>query len=506
MNALRHVVRAAVVVAVCSLVGWFGCGTKSDPTGFEVTGSSGGASGGVEEDGSLNLNPMGDGGSTSGGGGQQYTFTTDGGVVATGPCPGGGSTTISGKIYDPAAKDVLYGAVAYVPSKPVTALQLGATCDSCNSLYTGSPIAAAQTDATGSFTIQNAPSGTNIPLVIQLGKWRKQLKINTVTACKDNAQPDKSLTLPANHMEGDIPNIAVSTGGADTLECLLLRMGVDPAEYEPGAQGPGRIHIFAGGQSGTFFGLTIGSSPNTSPAGPVSSAALWNSDADIDDFDIVMLSCEGSETTMMDQQVLFDYAAKGGRVFASHFHYAWFNSGPFAAAANLATWTTGANPVGSGNINSVVEQTLLDGKTAFAKGVAMKEWLGTVGALGVNGAPAGELPIVQAKHNANLSTTNTASTSWIVPDPSTNASAGTTLYFSFNTPFGMGTENQCGRVVFSDLHIGGGSKDTGGTVPGECSTGDLSPQEKALEFMLFDLSACVVPDNAPPPVLSIVPQ
>jgi hypothetical protein len=152
-----------------------------------------------------------------------------------------------------------------------------------------------------------------------------------------------------------------------------------------------------------------------------------------------------------------------------------------------------------------VETTLLNGGP-FSKGVAMKEWLGVVGALGVNGAPANELPIVQAKHNANLSTTNTASTSWIIPDPSANASAGTTLYFSFNTPLGTATENQCGRVVFSDLHIGGGSMDTGGTVPSECATGDLSPQEKALEFMLFDLSACVVPDNAPPPPLMIVPQ
>jgi hypothetical protein len=35
--------------------------------------------------------------------------------------------------------------------------------------------------------------------------------------------------------------------------------------------------------------------------------------------------------------------------------------------------------------------------------------------------------------------------------------------------------------------------------PAACRQGTLSPQEKALEFMFFDLTACVSPDNAPPP-------
>jgi hypothetical protein len=40
---------------------------------------------------------------------------------------------------------------------------------------------------------------------------------------------------------------------------------------------------------------------------------------------------------------------------------------------------------------------------------------------------------------------------------------------------------------------------SGNEFPVACKQGELTPQEKALEFMFFDLTACVSPDNLPPP-------
>jgi hypothetical protein len=55
--------------------------------------------------------------------------------------------------------------------------------------------------------------------------------------------------------------------------------------------------------------------------------------------------------------------------------------------------------------------------------------------------------------------------------------------------------------VFSDLHTSGMPS---GTVPGTCST-TLTAQQKALEFLFFDLAACVAPENMPMPVPTMNP-
>jgi hypothetical protein len=115
---------------------------------------------------------------------------------------------------------------------------------------------------------------------------------------------------------------------------------------------------------------------------------------------------------------------------------------------------------------------------------------------------AGELPIVAARHNADVGSSNAPSQPWIVADANAQA-PGATQYFSFNTPIGAAPASQCGQVVFTDIHVGAASHDQPSLpVPAECADIDLSPQEKALEFLVFNLASCLTPAGdapAPPP-------
>jgi hypothetical protein len=228
-------------------------------------------------------------------------------------------------------------------------------------------------------------------------------------------------------------------------------------------------------------------------------------------YDILLLSCEGGETYNANPPALEQYLNAGGRAFASHFHYAWF-SGPlgtkgtntYTAPAdwgnNLSAWTAGSGGTG-GQAAGVIVQTLNGSTSPFPKGVALYQWLGLNNALGVQGAPQHDLPIFQPRYNSVVSPANKPSQPWIQDSANSN-----TMYFSFDTPVNApvdpktGLPAYCGRAVFSDLHVAGNpNTNDNPPPPAGCDAVDLSPQEKALEFMLFDLSACVIPDTVAPP-------
>jgi hypothetical protein len=237
-------------------------------------------------------------------------------------------------------------------------------------------------------------------------------------------------------------------------------------------------------------------------------------------YDIVVLSCEGHETTSPIPKNLSDYVNAGGRAFAEHYHYAWFTTDPQSDSpfinANLATWSPVGHGGGGGSYTAPIDatiQTTLPSGAPFPKGEAMDTWLGTVGALD----GSGDLPIAAGRYNASVSASNVA-TPWANSAP--GVSPASTQYLSFDTPLNAplndaGEPGYCGRVVFSDLHVSGGgvttldSAEFGSPVPTGCTSAPLSADEDALEFMLFDLSSCVTPVSVPPsapPVTAPTPK
>jgi hypothetical protein len=422
------------------------------------------------------------------------------------PCEGGGKTTVSGIVLDPAGKVPVYNATVYVPNTPLADISEGASgCDRCDAKVSGTPIAITATDTSGKFTLENVPIDAKVPLVIQIGKWRRKVEIPNVGKCVDTALDAGLTRLPKNRTEGNIPRIALTTGGADPLQCLLRKIGIDDSEFGV-AGSDARIHLYAGG------GFTQGTpKPASSKFGAAlnggasfgSAETFWADAPSLKKYDVVLLSCEGdeNETTAgaakpaAAKQALYDYAKSGGRVFASHYHEVWFRKSPEPLVSSIATWADPEKAPPAVPADPATTAVNADISASFPKAVAMKEWLTKLNAL-----PGGKLPIFDARHNVDAVGAN--GLNWISAINPNAANGPAVQYMTFNTPVGAAADAVCGRVVFSNLHVGAGTQggladDPQAAFPDGCKTVDLSAQQKALEFMLFDLSSCIQKDDLP---------
>jgi hypothetical protein len=449
-------VGAVVLVTAAGVGGLGGCGSSTRGSGFGEEPAAGDAS----DEGVVDPN-FGDRGDSG---------TSKGPCVnlecKQQTCSGGGTTSVTGTIYDPGGNTPLYNVIVYVPNAPVDKFTSGATCDKCGSVASGSPIATALTNAKGQFKLDNVPVGNDIPLVIQVGRWRRQITIPKVDACKDNPLTDKNVTrLPRNQAEGDLPLMALTTGEYDALECLFRKIGIDDKEFTT-PTGGGRMHIYKGYGGGQLSG------------GSPSAVPLWANAAEMKKYDMMMLSCEGDEHPEEKPQAALDamrdYANAGGRLFGTHYHYYWFKNGP-APLPQIASWSAPFSLSSGYSID-----------TTFPKGNDFADWLVNVGA----STTRGNIALTEVANDVGTPNAAMGAQRWIYQGQSAK-------YFSFNTPLNTQPDNQCGRVVFSDVHVSSGDT-KGATFPTGCTTKTLTPQEKALEFLFFDLAACVQDDTKPP--------
>ena len=413
--------------------------------------------------------------------------------VAT--CAKGKETSISGKVFDPAGKLPLYNVLVYVPNTKETLAPFapGLTCDQCGATADGDPIVSTHTAPDGTFTLKGVPTGKDVPIVIQLGRWRRQFRLEVKSSCADNKIAGTTLRMPRNKGEGDIPRMALLSGTVDGLECVLRKIGLDDSEFgNPGAASDPRVAFYKSDTIGTSEGSTYGAGAvidGTTPGQAALFAPTAGGKPAIQGYDLVLLACPGLPGAKDDGQeaALRDFANAGGRVFSTHYSYPWLTKrltptasqptdGPFES---VASWTPqdGAYDTIDGSIDT----------TSNPRGKDFKAWLKAVNAL----APdlfgfGGTVSIAQSRRDA--SKVNPPTQRWI----SAPSQGDFPLHFTFNTPVGAANASQCGRVLFSDFHVQN-AYNLGKTFPEECPGGDLTAQEKILEFMIFDLGSCVQP-------------
>jgi hypothetical protein len=392
-------------------------------------------------------------------------------------CDGGLTTSLSGTVFAPNGTLPLYNVNVYVPRAALAPFGEELTCDQCGDELSGRPLVRTVTDTAGHFTLTNVPATDDVPLVIQVGRWRRQFVIPRVEECVDTPVDPGMTRFARNQSEGDIPRIALSTGNADALECLLRKIGIDDGEFAT-AGGAGRVHLYSDfGATQGAEGRGVGAFDAANGGGPFAdSTQLWNDVASLSNYDITVLSCEGAQHPETKSPTalaaLKSYADVGGRVFASHWHNIWLDSAP-------EPWPSAITRTNGGDLGSITA-TINQG---FERGMALATWLVNVGGSG----QLGQIQLNEAKNTISAVDT-TAIDPWITYP-------GSVQYLSYTTPMEAARDQRCGRVVFSDIHVSGGddSQPNYGFPSDGCTTdvNTLTPQEKVLAFMIFDIASCI---------------
>jgi hypothetical protein len=283
-------------------------------------------------------------------------------------------------------------------------------------------------------------------------------------------------------------NALVRSAGEVVAKVASLLFFVTMAR-ELGREGFGAFMFALGLTTALLVGAGFGTDELTSRevARDHSRAGRYLSDvATLKKYDIVMLSCECGEHNETKppaaKAALYDFMSQGGRVFASHYHYTWADEGPLASTAD---WVgSSSNPENKPG-PYMVDQT-------FPKGAAFAEWLVNVQA----SQTLGEVPISQPRHDVEGVKSNSQRWVYRQDDAMTN-------YLTVNTPVNVQPDQQCGKFVFGDMHLYGGDVQPAATAlpddafPGSCSK-ELTPEEKALVFLFFDLASCVQDDKIDP--------
>jgi hypothetical protein len=408
-------------------------------------------------------------------GGPPPDFAVDPSSTFSAMCSGT-PTVLTGKITAPNGADPIVGASAYVPLATAP-FPPGVACDLCATpIDTIAVSVTTGPDGTFSLDISSLPAASQISFTVSKGRFRRNTMV-AVTACQSNALTAPNTVLPSKTGTGDdIPKIAVSTGNKDQLDIVLAAMGLDTTAgfdcYE--------------GRKTTTTTLT---SPCGSRTGLMAIETMLADSTQLANYNLVFLSCapgkfaslpSATQTTIASN--LKDWAAKGGRLFVTDNSYEYLAQAfPAAVTFMNASTLDGAN-VGVGSSSAPAQYTgrvnnttllawlvsmgvVASGTTTLALTGYLNDW--SV----VQSVPMGTVDVVDATDAVAYTTVG-----------GTTKGSPTTYPQSVEFDVNDATGNACGRAIYTSYH----------TLPG-ATAASLAPQERILEYLMFEAGSCAAP-------------
>jgi hypothetical protein len=352
------------------------------------------------------------------------------------------NATLNGTVYAPEGTIPIAGALVYYAHAAPGPIPDGTYCDKCISLPDGT---FATTAADGTFSLA-APS-EDLFLVVQKGQFRR---VREFTPKAGTQTVDKLMTTLPGKMD--------KAGGDD-----IPKMALIDAEYDKIDETLGKL-----GLAGSFDEFTEGS------GGANSQEGLLSDPTKLAQYHFIFRGCSACDDGFSSQGSyitnLQNYVKSGGKLYVTDWSYEYVHQGwPQYLSFNMSA-NTG---FGGGCIGEYdAPATTIDPD--------MKAWLNAQGISSVT--TEGNWSIIDKVNSVNTTDADGNPTTvtphvWIAGTSPDGETANTVSF-----------EDGCGRVLFSTYHTEG--------VTGGGST-DFLPQEKALLYVLLEVSVCSTSSGPP---------
>jgi len=406
-----------------------------------------------------------------------YVPTGDRGNPGVGQpkCALNSKATITGRVTAPNQADPVPGAAVYIPSNMPELFPAEVKCEVCaNPGSNGNRMYTTVTSYDGRFTLSGVCPG-KYWFVMQNGRFRRAIQINVPKAGNVKITAGQS-RLPRKNREFTIhdavPKIAVATGDYDKMECVLRKMGLDTSAY----------HLYEGAK------LLKNKALNKTLADLVKNYNLLKT------YNIVFINCSDNtfETQLKSslvQQNLKKYVSSGGRLYVTDWSYDWIEQLPdLAKFIDFEPGASGASPEAQnaaalGKNGLKIYADIKDSKLA--------KWLGQFSGAIQNGKSLISHFLTGWVIMKSVSKEVKTWVTGVIRSTNGAIQGSRPLTVTFNY-------NNCGKALFSSYHTEGRDDELKGWPPvakpfPQYCAGKFSPQDRILEYLIFDIANCVTP-------------